>query len=210
MLKTSTLSIKNFFENSYKKISISEKRTMLLLKIAATIANEYSSKEIVNLNFICTHNSRRSQIGQIWSYYAAYYFKLNINVFSGGTEVTSFNRNTVKTLQKTGFQFQLSDFSHQNPTYQISFDGSYGYILGFSKLYSNPINQEPYIAILTCNDAETDCAYIPSATHRFLLPFTDPKFADGTENQEEVYMQINAEIAAEIFLIFKQVKKLLS
>ncbi|MBU3012231.1 hypothetical protein KO506_12510 [Polaribacter vadi] len=210
MLKTSNTSTKNFFENSYKKLSISEDRTKLLLKIAETIAKEYATNEIINLNFICTHNSRRSQMGQVWSYFAAYYFNLNINAFSGGTEITAFYRKTVKTLQKAGFSFQLSDFSHQNPTYQISFKGSYSHILGFSKLYSNLINQEPYMAILTCNDADRNCPFIPAATHRFALPFLDPKFSDGTTEQEQVYLQTSTQIAGEIYLIFNQIKKLLS
>lgn len=210
MLKTSNTSTKNFFETSYKKISISEDRTKLLLKIAETIAKEYAINESVNLNFICTHNSRRSQLAQVWSFYAAHYFNLNINAFSGGTEVTAFYRKTVKTLQKVGFLFQLSDFSHQNPKYQISFDGATKTILGFSKLYSNPINKEPYMAITTCNDADKNCPFIPGANYRFALPFADPKHSDGTPDQEKVYLQANAQIASEIYLIFDKVKKLLS
>lgn len=210
MLKTSNTSTKNFFETSYKKISISEDRTKLLLKIAETIAKEYAINESVNLNFICTHNSRRSQLAQVWSFYAAHYFNLNINAFSGGTEVTAFYRKTVKTLQRVGFLFQLSDFSHQNPKYQISFDGAKKTILGFSKLYSNPINKEPYMAITTCNDADKNCPFIPGANYRFALPFADPKHSDGTPDQEKVYLQANAQIASEIYLIFDKVKKLLS
>lgn len=210
MLKTSNTSTKNFFETSYKKISISEDRTKLLLKIAETIAKEYTINESVNLNFICTHNSRRSQLAQVWSFYAAHYFNLNINAFSGGTEVTAFYRKTVKTLQKVGFLFHLSDFSHQNPKYQISFDGATKTILGFSKLYNNPINKEPYMAITTCNDADKNCPFIPGANYRFALPFVDPKHSDGTPDQEKVYLQANAQIASEIYLIFDKVKKLLS
>ena len=89
--RTSNVSTKNFFLNSSKKIVLLENRKEILLKIAEAIAFEYSKKAVVNLNFICTHNSRRSQLGQIWSFFAANYFKLNINAFSGGTEVTAFD-----------------------------------------------------------------------------------------------------------------------
>ena len=209
MLKTSTISLENFFESAHKKTTITEDRKIVLSNIVAAIAREYSKNETVNLNFICTHNSRRSQLGQVWSFFAASYFNLNINAFSGGTEVTAFYKNTVKTLQKVGFEFQLTDFSHQNPTYQISFNGNENRILGFSKLYSNPINTEPFMAITTCNNADTNCPFIPTASHRFHLPFIDPKHSDGTTKQEETYLQTSIQIAGEVYFIFSEVKKLI-
>lgn len=210
MLKTSNIATKSFFENAFKRNSISEDRSKLLLKIAETIAKEYTTKEVVNLNFICTHNSRRSQLGQIWGFYAAHYFNLNINSFSGGTEVTAFYRNTVKTLQKVGFLFQLVDFSHQNPKYEISFDGAKKTVLGFSKLYDDSENKDPYMAITTCDSADKNCPFIPSAMYRFHLPFVDPKHSDGSITQDETYLKTNKQIAGEVYYIFSQVKKLLS
>lgn len=210
MLKTSTISLENFFENAFKKTKLTKDRQILLSKIAEAIAKEYSVNEVVNLNFICTHNSRRSQLGQVWSYFAANYFNLNINAFSGGTEVTAFYRNTLKTLQKVGFEFNLTDFSHQNPTYEISFNKRKKSILGFSKLYSNPINIEPFMAITTCNNADKNCPFIPTASHRFHLPFVDPKHSDGTKKQEETYLETSEQIAGEVYFIFAAVKKLLS
>ena len=146
----------------------------------------------------------------MWSFFAANYFNLNICSFSGGTEITQFHRNTVKTLQKTGFRFNLKDFSHQNPTYSISFKTSDTVILGFSKQYFNPINATPFIAITTCKNTANNCPFIPTANHRFHLPFKDPKPYDKTNLQDEMYLKISAEIAAEIFFIFSNVKLLLS
>ena len=210
MLKTSNISAKNFFINSSKKVIILDERKELLLKIAETIAIIYTKNEFVSLNFICTHNSRRSQLGQVWSFFAAQYFDLNINAFSGGTETTAFHRNTVKTLQKTGFTFQLEDFSHQNPKYVISFNEAKKTILGFSKLFDDIINKEPFVAITTCNNADENCPFIPSASNRFHLPFVDPKASDNSEHQDETYLKTNQKIAGEIYFIFSQVKKLLS
>jgi len=210
ILRTSNVSAKNFFLNSSKKMVLLEERKKVLLKIAETIALEYSKKEVVNLNFICTHNSRRSQLGQVWSFFAANYFKVNINAFSGGTEVTAFHRNTVKTLQKVGFDFQLENFSHQNPTYRISFNATKTSILGFSKLYDDIANLTPFMAITTCNNADENCPFIPNAKHRFHLPVVDPKASDGTAQQEEIYLKTNQQIAGEVYFIFDSVKKLLS
>jgi arsenate reductase len=210
MIKTQTTSVKDFFENTSKKITISQERKLVLFKIAETISKIYASDKVVYLNFICTHNSRRSQLAQVWGFYAAHYFNLNIKSFSGGTEVTAFYRNTVKTLQKAGFIFQLEDFSHQNPKYSISFDESKKSLLGFSKLFNYQDNLEPYMAITTCNNADKNCPYIPEASYRFHLPFVDPKFSDGTADYEKEYLKTNMQIAGEIFFIFSSIKKLLS
>ncbi len=207
MIKTSTISTENFFMNSHSKVKIDSNRENLLKNISKEIVNEYKKEGVVNLNFICTHNSRRSQLGQVWGFFAAQYFNLNINSFSGGTEVTAFYRNTVKTLQKVGFTFQLIDFSHQNPKYQIYFNGSSKYTLGFSKRYDHKENKKPFIAITTCNNADANCPFIPEAIYRFHLPFVDPKFSDGTDLQEKTYLKTNQQIAAEIFYIFNEVKK---
>ncbi|WP_439127442.1 hypothetical protein [Polaribacter sp.] len=208
MINTSSISTENFFKQSSKKVSLSNERKDLLLKISESIAKEYTKNEVVNVNFICTHNSRRSQLGQVWAFFAAQFFNLNINAFSGGTEVTAFFRNTVKTLQKVGFDFKIEDFSHQNPKYIISFNGSKKSILGFSKRFDNPINKDPYIAITTCNNADANCPFIATAIERFHLPFVDPKASDGTDAQEETYLKTNQQIAAEVYFIFESVQKL--
>lgn len=209
-MSTSTISTKKFFETSKNKISITDDRKTLLKKIAEEIANEYTKNKLVNLNFICTHNSRRSQLGQVWSYFAADYFDLNMNAFSGGTEVTAFHSNTVKTLQSVGFIFDLENFSHENPKYLISFKNSKATILGFSKVFDDVENKSPFIAITTCNNADENCPFIPEAIHRFHLPFVDPKHSDGSDKQDETYLETNTQIAAEVFFIFSEVKILVS
>ena len=164
MLKTEATSAKNFFEKSFKNRVFSEERTELLDRIATSIADIYiSNHHKVNVNFICTHNSRRSQLGQVWTFFASEYFGLNINALSGGTEVTAFHRNTVKTLKDVGFTFDVEEFSHQNPVYKVSFDRTAKYILGFSKTYDHSINESPFIAITTCNSADQNCPYIAEA-----------------------------------------------
>lgn len=207
MIRTSSVSVENFFEKSVKKTIITDSRKSVLSSIAVKIAMEYSQNKTLNLNFICTHNSRRSQISQLWANYAAHYFNLNIDAFSGGTEVTAFHRNAVKTLQKSGFGFQLLDFSHQNPTYEISFRGANKSIIGFSKLYDHNINKTPFIAITTCNNADENCPFIPEASQRHHLPFVDPKYSDATEKQEEVYLKTNLQIAGELFYLFSEIAK---
>lgn len=210
MIKLFQISATDFFEKSFKKSQLKSDRKDLLDKIAAAIANEYEKSGLVNLNFICTHNSRRSQLGQVWSHVAAEYFKLRINSFSGGTEVTAFHRNTVNTLQKVGFSFKVKEFSHQNPVYSITHENTKSPIIGFSKVYDDPHNRNPYFAITTCNSADQNCPFIPEAIQRFHLPFVDPKYSDNSPEQDEVYLKTNSEIASEVFYLFQTIKNRIS
>jgi len=208
MIQTDATRAKIFFENSYRKLALDENRKSLLLRIANSIAETYTSNNgHVSINFICTHNSRRSQLGQVWTYFASHYFDLNVTAFSGGTEVTAFHRNTVQTLKSVGFSFQVEEFSHQNPVYQVSFDGTEDYILGFSKTFDHYTNEAPFIAITTCDSADQNCPYIAEAIHRFHLPYDDPKASDNTPEQEATYMRTNEFVASEMYFIFMKVKE---
>lgn len=211
MINTQNINTKSFFENAKKNITITDERLVLLKNIATKIVNEFNKSNKVNLNFICTHNSRRSQMAQVWAFYAIEYFNFkNMYTFSGGTEATAFHRNTVKSLQKTGFKFSVIDFSHQNPRYLISFKNSTKSLLGFSKIFNNQENDQPYIAITTCDSADENCPFIPEAIYRFHLPYVDPKIADNTAHQKEKYLEINQQIAGEIFIIFKEIQQQLN
>ena len=208
MIKTNPKMVKDFFEKSQQNIVIDTTRKDLLVKIANKIAANYN-KGNVNINFICTHNSRRSQLGQVWIFFAADYFNLPINALSGGTEVTAFHRNTVETLTQTGFKFDVVEFSHTNPIYKISFSDEKPSLLGLSKLYDHHENTTPYFVLTTCNNADENCPFIPEAIERFHVPYVDPKHSDGTPNQSETYLNTSRIIAAQMYFLFNQIKTLL-
>ena len=210
MLETSSISTEQFFTNALKELNLDEHREKLLVSIAQFIAKEITKNKKVNLNYICTHNSRRSQIAQIWSCYATNYFQFKkVESFSGGTAVTAFYRNTVKTLQEAGFNFQILEFSHQNPEYLITYKDCLNPIIGYSKLYDDDHNKKPFIAITTCSQADENCPFIPDAVKRFHLPFTDPKNYDNSIYQVQKYMETNKQIAGEIHYMFKTIHNLL-
>lgn len=196
-----------FFEKALKDLNLTDERKLILIEISSFIIGELRSNKTVNLNFICTHNSRRSQLAQVWAHFAIDYFRLkNIFSFSGGTETTAFFSHTVKTLQEVGFEFHILDFSHQNPVYEITSKKMNGNIIGFSKFYDHPINQKPFIAITTCSDAEENCPFILEAIYRFHLPFNDPKLADNTSNVLETYQKTSQLMAGEIGFILENVR----
>jgi len=208
MLQTDFINTEQFFTKAFTDLKIDESRANLLQEIGMFINNRFKEDKQINLNFICTHNSRRSQLAQIWSCYATNFYKIKkIENFSGGTAVTAFFRKTVKTLQEVGFKFQLQEFSHQNPKYLIHYKNCTNPIVGFSKLYDHENNKKPFIAITTCSQANENCPFIPDAIQRFHLPFIDPKIFDNTLSQSEKYLETNKQIAGEIHYIFKMIEK---
>ena len=211
MIDIKNTNTKVFFENAKNNLKLSKERKELLLEIADAILDGYFDREKVNINFICTHNSRRSQFSQVWAFFAINYFQLtNFFTFSGGTEATAFHRNTVRALQHAGFEFHIENFSHQNPKYLISYKGNKEPLSAFSKTLDHSINEFPFIAITTCDNADENCPYIPDAICRFHLPYSDPKEFDDTSQAYEAYMSINNLIAGELYFIFQEIKRQLS
>src|SRR5690606_30691567 len=98
---------------------VPQQRQEILANLAAYIQTKSDKKEKINLNFICTHNSRRSQLCQVWAQVAAYYFGIgNLETFSGGTEATAFHPNAVKALASSGLDISKEDKA-DNPVYTV-------------------------------------------------------------------------------------------
>jgi arsenate reductase (thioredoxin) len=169
------------------------------------LVGKIKSREEIRLNFICTHNSRRSQFSQIWAQTAADFYGIESRCFSGGVEVTAFNERAVKAIRKDGFKvFQKGEV---NPVYLVFHGEESDPIVTFSKVFDDEINtQKGFAAVMTCDHADENCPYIPGAERRFPLRFEDPKAFDGTELEEKMYSQRSRQIGAELFLIFKKVK----
>lgn len=185
---------------------ISRERSQLLKQVADSLLEKKQNGEDIHLNFICTHNSRRSQLSQVWAETAAAYFRMeNIQFYSGGTEVTAFHPNAVRALEESGFQVSRND-PPENPVYQVSYSTQADPISCFSKAYHEAMpHSGSFIAILTCSEAEGNCPFIPEAETRFLVTYEDPKEADGTSREQQTYMMRNQQIASEMFFLFSQI-----
>lgn len=158
----------------------------------------------IKLHFICTHNSRRSQLAQAWAHACGLYFDLPIQSFSGGAEVTAFHANTIFALQSQGFD--ISGHESQNTRYMLKAGAEDQGILMFSKLIDDTINPtELFAAVMTCDHADKNCPFVLGATQRISLPYQDPKIADGTPSQAAVYAERSLQIAHELIYVFHQV-----
>jgi arsenate reductase len=170
-----------------------------------TLADKISRDRTIALNFICTHNSRRSHIGQIWAATAAAYYQLDkIKTYSGGTEATAFNPRAVAAMERAGFV--IDHPGGENPYYGVSFSSKLSPVISFSKVFDDPANpRQHFAAIMTCAEADANCPFIPGANWRFPLPYEDPKVADGTTAEQATYDERVAQIGREIFYAFSLV-----
>jgi hypothetical protein len=187
--------------------SISEERKVLLKKLSNYFSKKSKRDEVINLVYICTHNSRRSHFGQVWAHIASRYFEIkNVFTFSGGTEATAFNINAINALKRVGFEISSEDSITSNPRYHLRFDDSEAPIICFSKVYNHAENPSTaFAAIMTCSDAEQNCPFIPGVELRIGTTYDDPKSFDNSPEQDEKYSERCAQIAREVLYVFSLV-----
>ena len=186
---------------------ISDERKKMLEPITTFVRDKIAKGELANLILICTHNSRRSHLSQVWAQVAARQYGIsNVFAYSGGTEETALFPSAAKALEKTGLQvIQLSE--DKNPVYSIKYHENEPAIIAFSKRYDDYFNpQSSFAAVMTCNHVDQNCPFIPGAL-RISLPFEDPKAFDGTPQQEEKYDERCRDIAREMLYAFSNIKK---
>jgi len=192
---------------SLENVKISNERKLELQPLIAFIQENVSHHKNVNLNFICTHNSRRSHLSQVWAQAAAHYYNVkNVCCYSGGTEATAMFPMAAQTLVSAGFQIvKLSKES--NPIYCIKYAENEHPIIGFSKKYDDQFNpKSEFAAIMTCNNADAGCPFISGADKRIPVKYDDPKAFDNTSQQKEKYQERSNQIASEMLFVFSQIK----
>ena len=197
--------IENVIKN-FKPENIKPQRKETLQPLIDYIQNKVLNLQEIRLNLICTHNSRRSHLAQVYAQTAAFYYNIgNVFCYSGGTEATAMFPVVAKTLEKQGFKIKtISEGS--NPVYTIKYDANEHPIIGFSKTYDDDFNpQNNFIAILTCSQADGGCPFIAGAEKRVPITFEDPKAFDNTPQQAEKYEERSMQIATEMFYVFSQI-----
>jgi arsenate reductase (thioredoxin) len=180
----------------------------LLGQIASFVADEIKSGKPARLNFICTHNSRRSQLAQAWCSLVQSWMGLEAaESYSGGTEVTACNERTIAALKRAGCS--VSKEGSENPVYWVTAEDANTEVKLWSKVYDDETNPgENFAAVMTCDHADANCPFIPGAAKRFPLTYTDPKYADDTAEETDAYDRACKIIATDMIRLFKKVKKL--
>ena len=187
---------------------ISEERKIILQPLIEFISSKITKNEEVRLNFICTHNSRRSHLSQIWGQTMANYYQIeNVFCYSGGTEATAMFPKISETLTNQGFEIlKLSET--ENPVYAVKFAENEHAVICFSKKYDDDFNpKSEFAAILTCDSADENCPIVYGAEARIPIKYEDPKKSDGTAEMNETYFNRSLEIATEMKFVFENLRK---
>lgn len=194
---------------SFNINTITEGRKQLLNELVGYTLQRIGEEKPVNLNFICTHNSRRSHLSQIWAQtMAAFYDVPHVCCYSGGTEATAMFPVVGETLASQGFV--ISKLAEQkNPVYAIRYDSLSQAMIVFSKKYDDTFNPKSnYGAIMTCASADEGCPVVMGAQVRLPILYNDPKVSDGTPDQVKVYLERSVQIGTEMKYVFHQVREL--
>ena len=186
--------------NSFNLISNDRKK--ILDDISSKINGHVQNDKELNLLFVCTHNSRRSQFAQVWAHLAINYFGLlNLNSFSCGSEQTMIHENTITALESFGFRVQ----NEKNNKINFYFSEN-SYVECFSKTFlHNSLPDNQIISLMTCDDADKNCPLITGSLSRISLPYSDPKIYDDSSECILEYQKTSNHIAQEIFYIFSKV-----
>jgi len=194
--------------HSFNFENISEERKAVLQPLIDFIQTKVHNKQEIRLNLICTHNSRRSHLSQVWAQTAATYYGIqNVFCYSGGTEATALFPMAAQTLTQQGFQIKTIAEGN-NPIYTIKYSENTHPIIGFSKTFDSEFNpQSEFAAIMTCSQADGSCPFIAGAEKRIPITFEDPKAFDNTPQQAEKYEERSIQIGTEFFYVFSQIQK---
>lgn len=187
---------------------IPAERQKALQKVAHFIRSKAKTGEESQLTFICTHNSRRSHLSQIWAQTAAAHYEVaGVKTFSGGTEATACNERTVAALQRVGFDITNSTPTRKNPVYLVRYSPAADPLRAFSKVYSSEGNPTAnFVALMTCDSADRNCPLVLGSVLRVAIPFVDPKVSDGTDAEARTYDERSRQIAREMFFLMKEAK----
>jgi hypothetical protein len=190
---------------------IPEERQAQLKELGAYLAEKLKAGGAAQVTVICTHNSRRSHIGQLWLRTAAIYYGLdNIAAFSGGTEATAFNPRAVAAMKRAGFKIRKTT-KDKNPVYEAVLGANFPTLIMFSKKFSDRRNPEKgFAALMVCSEADAACPFVPGADGRFSIPYEDPKNFDGTPAEAQAYDERCRQIARELFFAVRHAKGLMA
>lgn len=193
-------------KNQLKFDTISADRKSVLKQLANYIQTKIDSSQTAHLNFICTHNSRRSQFSQIWAQVAADFFGIKAKCYSGGVEVTAFNDRAVESLRRMGFQIEKS--GEENPVYLVHYAEDIPPVRAFSKLFDDQENEvDQFATVMTCAHADENCPFIPGAEVRIPVRYEDPKAFDDTPEEQKAYDERSMQIATEMFYVFSTINQ---
>ena len=172
--------------------------------VAGMLRAELRRRPALEVMFICTHNSRRSQMSQAWTTAIAHALGLQLTVSSGGTGPTGVHRSVSRALREHGFE--VDETSPESCRWLVEFAPGAPPIELWSKRWDAAGNpRQNFVTIANCAAAEESCPTIPGALGRLAMLYEDPKVSDGTERELETYLSVCRQIGMEISWVLGEV-----
>lgn len=186
---------------------IPAERKATLGKLADYVKMQTAAGKPMRLTFICTHNSRRSHLSQIWAATAAEFYGISrVETYSGGTEATAFNPRAIAAIERAGLKVEKTDAA-KNTKYAVRFRETGNPLLCFSKVYNEAPNpKSDFCAVMTCSQADKSCPIVAGSALRVAIPFEDPKVSDDTPQEAATYDERCQQICREIMFVFSLAK----
>lgn len=129
--------------------------------------------EKLNILFLCTGNSCRSQMAEGW---ARCIRSESVNVWSAGIEIHGMNPDAVRVMEEAGVDISGQHSKHLNEVRHIPFDW----------------------VITVCDNANESCPIFPGQVKRFHISFDDPpRLAKSAKTEDEAlshYRRVRDEI----------------
>lgn len=181
--------VQSYLDQRVKEFNqIPNERKSELQKVAEFVKSRTESNEPARPTFICTHNSRRSHMSQIWGATAARFYGIGgVETYSGGTEVSAFNPRAIAAIKRAGLAVEKLD-DGINPHYAVRFQDTDKPLVCFSKVYNErPNPKEGFCAVMNCSQADGNCPIVAGSSLRVCILFEDPKVADETPEEAATY-----------------------
>ncbi len=185
-------------------LPLTSDRKTALAAVAAALVTHLNEHEELQLLFVCTHNSRRSQTAEFFARIHAQPLLIQgLQIGSCGTEQTAFHPNMVAAIRRKGYALKAEDHSSNPRFYIVDFPEN----LMYSKTFAQIEQTCAILAIMVCDHANEQCPFIPGTVARIPLMYQDPKYADDTEEERSAYDRTVNIINQEMQFLFDIVKE---
>lgn len=176
-----------------------------LKKIALYVKNRAKANHPIRLTFICTRDSRRSQMSRIWAAAAANFYGVSgVETYSGGTEATAFDPRSIAAIKRAGLKVEKVE-DGKNPRFEVRFKAPGKALVCYSKVHRDAPNpKEDFCAVITCSQADKNCPTIDGCSLRVALPFEDPRVSDDKPEEGATYDESCRQICREMLYLFSQ------
>ena len=197
------------FPEEFRKIP--EDRRYRLNEIIYFLEEQEVNEAPWQLLFISTNQSTVSQMAQVWSKAAAYYFGFtDLQSYSGGLDPADISVSTIKALEKAGFIVYRTDVSGTE-VYRVKYSFNLQPILTFPKKINHVRNpQSDFMAVIVDENADLNIQNIKGTYHRLFLNYDDPIGYEGSELEDEMFDESCRQVAVEMFYVFARLRKRLT